>query len=146
MYSEVPCPVKTTSGKCCSFPFNYEGVTYKDCTKANHHRVWCSLDPTYKGKWGKCREYYTLLTPTGILCTFFFYIRSRSVIISLATILEVQNSRRINRTFMIMTRSLLCYFEIGRKIVTETKKYQLKKRQTNGENRQNSIRMAIFIS
>ncbi|XP_073235765.1 uncharacterized protein [Porites lutea] len=51
------CPQKTTSGKCCSIPFEYKGVTYNSCTSADWHRPWCSLDPVYKGRWGECREF-----------------------------------------------------------------------------------------
>ena len=50
-------PQKTTSGKCCSIPFTYRGVTYNSCTSVNHNRPWCSLDPVYKGRWGNCREF-----------------------------------------------------------------------------------------
>lgn len=53
-YSEVPCAVNTTSGECCRFPFKYKDVSYQDCTKADHHRPWCSLDPVFKGRWGDC--------------------------------------------------------------------------------------------
>ena len=53
-HSEVPCAVNTTSGECCRFPFKYKDVSYQDCTKADHHRPWCSLDPVFKGRWGDC--------------------------------------------------------------------------------------------
>ena len=53
-YSEIPCAVNTTSGECCRFPFKYKDVSYQDCTKADHHRPWCSLDPVFKGRWGDC--------------------------------------------------------------------------------------------
>ena len=55
--SPTVCPQKTTSGKCCSIPFTYRGVTYNSCTSVNHNRPWCSLDPVYKGRWGNCREF-----------------------------------------------------------------------------------------
>jgi len=54
-------PVKTCggsgSGAACAFPFDYQGVTYNECTKANHQQLWCSLDPVYssfRSKWGNC--------------------------------------------------------------------------------------------
>ena len=55
--SPTVCPEKTTSGKCCSLPFTYGGVTYNSCTSVNYNRPWCSLDSVYKGRWGNCREY-----------------------------------------------------------------------------------------
>ncbi|KAL9970274.1 hypothetical protein ACROYT_G022624 [Oculina patagonica] len=48
------CHPKTTSGQCCSIPFEYYGETYRSCTTADHHRLWCSLDPVYQGSWGDC--------------------------------------------------------------------------------------------
>ena len=51
------CPLRTTSGQCCSIPFTYKGVTYNSCTDADHHRLWCSLDSQYKGRWDNCRKY-----------------------------------------------------------------------------------------
>ena len=51
------CPQKTTSGKCCSIPFKYRGVTYNSCISVNHNRPWCSLDPVYMGRWGNCGEF-----------------------------------------------------------------------------------------
>ncbi|XP_073256554.1 uncharacterized protein [Porites lutea] len=48
------CPLRTTSGQCCSIPFTYKGVTYNSCTDADHHRLWCSLDSQYKGRWDNC--------------------------------------------------------------------------------------------
>jgi len=52
--TKVECLSKTTAGQCCSIPFTYKGVKYASCTTANHNRLWCSLDATYKGKWGNC--------------------------------------------------------------------------------------------
>ena len=51
------CPQRTTSGQCCIIPFTYKGETYNSCTDADHHRLWCSLDSHYKGRWGNCRKY-----------------------------------------------------------------------------------------
>ena len=48
------CHQKTISGQCCSMPFTYKGVTYNSCTDADHHRLWCSLDSQYKGRWENC--------------------------------------------------------------------------------------------
>ncbi|CAH3105667.1 unnamed protein product [Porites lobata] len=48
------CPQRTTSGQCCIIPFTYKGVTYNSCTDADHHRLWCSLDSQYKGRWDNC--------------------------------------------------------------------------------------------
>ena len=35
-------------------PFNYQGVTYNDCTASNWDRLWCSMDAEYGGAWGHC--------------------------------------------------------------------------------------------
>ena len=51
---KAACYHKTTRGKCCSIPFVYKGITHHACTSADHNRLWCSLDSTYKGKWGDC--------------------------------------------------------------------------------------------
>ena len=51
------CSPKTTSGKYCSIPFTYKGVTYNSCTTADHNKPWCSLDRVYKGNWGDCGEF-----------------------------------------------------------------------------------------
>ena len=40
----------------CVFPFTYKGVIYNKCTKVNHHRLWCSKDAAYKGKWKNCNS------------------------------------------------------------------------------------------
>ena len=55
--SPTVCPEKTTSGRCCSLPFTYRGVTYNSCTSVNYNRPWCSLDSVYKGRWGNCSEF-----------------------------------------------------------------------------------------
>ena len=51
---DMPCPVKTSSGKCCSFPFKYKGITYNDCIKTDYPKPWCSLDPVFRMRWGRC--------------------------------------------------------------------------------------------
>ncbi|CAH3143085.1 unnamed protein product, partial [Porites evermanni] len=55
--SPTVCPQQTTSGKCCSIPFKYRGVTFNSCTSADYHILWCSLDPVYKGRWGNCSKF-----------------------------------------------------------------------------------------
>ena len=55
--SPTVCPQQTTSGKCCSIPFKYRGVTFNSCTSADYHRPWCSLDPVYKERWGYCSKF-----------------------------------------------------------------------------------------
>ena len=57
---KVDCFHKTTAGQCCRIPFTYNGVTHYSCTTANHNRLWCSLDSTYKGNWGNCGKYLLL--------------------------------------------------------------------------------------
>ncbi|XP_074625873.1 72 kDa type IV collagenase-like [Acropora palmata] len=44
------CAQETTSGECCSFPFEYKGKTYDSCTMVDGNRPWCSLTPIYDKK------------------------------------------------------------------------------------------------
>ncbi|XP_028406010.1 A disintegrin and metalloproteinase with thrombospondin motifs 6-like [Dendronephthya gigantea] len=44
---EEPCRRRTTSGKCCSFPFIYRGRLYNTCTSAGVAQPWCSLTSNY---------------------------------------------------------------------------------------------------
>ncbi|XP_074621612.1 72 kDa type IV collagenase-like isoform X3 [Acropora palmata] len=69
---EVECKTKTTNGKCCSFPFTYKGVTYNSCTKIGHNKLWCSLDTSYKGRWGNCEVKCKTKTTNGKCCSFPF--------------------------------------------------------------------------
>jgi hypothetical protein len=43
----------TADGALCSFPFEYRGVTYLNCTSAGHTQDWCY---TNNGKWGNCNS------------------------------------------------------------------------------------------
>ena len=49
------CPgTMTEGGKPCYLPFDYEGVTYKECTTvANRGRLWCYTDKEGKD-WRNC--------------------------------------------------------------------------------------------
>ena len=76
--SSTVCPQKTTSGKCCSIPFKYRGVTLNSCTSADYHRPWCSLDPVYEGRWGNCSKFN--LTP--VKHDFSVYLKVTFIIIS----------------------------------------------------------------
>ena len=55
----------TTDGKQCVFPFRYNGVIYKGCTKVTWegkytNNPWCSTevneDGNYVGLWGNCSQ------------------------------------------------------------------------------------------
>ncbi|XP_065653767.1 uncharacterized protein LOC136080705 [Hydra vulgaris] len=49
------CVQRTTTGKCCTFPFSYLGVTYNECTTVNNGAtLWCSLATIYNGIWDNC--------------------------------------------------------------------------------------------
>ena len=51
------CAVKTKSGKCCVFPFVYEGKSYSKCTTVNNgNEMWCATTSNYDKdkKWGTC--------------------------------------------------------------------------------------------
>jgi len=43
----------TADGALCTFPFEYGGVTYLNCTSAGHNQDWCYTD---NGKWGNCNS------------------------------------------------------------------------------------------
>jgi len=43
----------TAEGTPCSFPFEYRGVNYLNCTSAGHNQDWCYTD---NGKWGNCNS------------------------------------------------------------------------------------------
>ena len=53
-------PVTTTGGTAdqeslCTFPFEYKGITYSECTKVDNGNIaWCSLDTEYDFRWGNC--------------------------------------------------------------------------------------------
>merc|ERR1719457_63946 len=39
---------KTESGKCCAFPFQYNGQTYNQCTDVNNNgQPWCATTKNY---------------------------------------------------------------------------------------------------
>ena len=48
-------PRKTVDGDTCTFPFNFRGVTYNDCT--DEQAPWCAVE-TFENKtvkdWGYC--------------------------------------------------------------------------------------------
>ena len=50
-------PRKTVDGDTCTFPFNFRGVTYNDCTNEQAPWPWCAVE-TFENKtvkdWGYC--------------------------------------------------------------------------------------------
>ncbi|XP_028415778.1 72 kDa type IV collagenase-like [Dendronephthya gigantea] len=74
------CEVKTTSGKCCVFPFYYRGIKYSACTTvANNNVFWCGIT-TYVvdvSTWENCATGATceVKTTSGKCCVFPFYYR-----------------------------------------------------------------------
>ena len=50
-------PRKTIDGDTCTFPFNFRGVTYNDCTNEQAPWPWCAVE-TFENKtvkdWGYC--------------------------------------------------------------------------------------------
>ncbi|KAL9989138.1 hypothetical protein ACROYT_G003654 [Oculina patagonica] len=56
-----PCPPETETddpqGRCCVFPFVYEGESYDSCIGNNHNMPWCSLDAVYDGNWANCGDF-----------------------------------------------------------------------------------------
>ncbi|XP_076802493.1 MAM and LDL-receptor class A domain-containing protein 1-like [Clavelina lepadiformis] len=46
----------------CTFPFEYQGVTYYECTTVDHDQLWCSTTAVYDGVYLNCDE-------TGIVWT-----------------------------------------------------------------------------
>nr|XP_058947361.1 protein jagged-2-like isoform X3 [Pocillopora verrucosa] len=63
-YTDVPwadCPpgarTKDRSGRCCVFPFKYEGRTYNSCTKSGSFiGRWCSFEAVFKRDWAYCDD------------------------------------------------------------------------------------------
>ena len=54
----INCPVKTTAGDCCVFPFIYKKKKYQTCTTTgNGNKLWCATTSNYDtdGKWGNCQ-------------------------------------------------------------------------------------------
>jgi len=49
----VVCGGNAAEGAQCVFPFVYNGVTYNECTTANHDQAWCYTDLAKK-QWGNC--------------------------------------------------------------------------------------------
>merc|ERR1711988_296818 len=52
----LPCADPTTDGKCCVFPFVYNGKEYNRCINDNHNSFWCSTTKNYDNDkaWGDC--------------------------------------------------------------------------------------------
>ena len=49
--------MRTTDGKCCIFPFTYEGTEYYHCTTVdNGNTPWCYYKSGWGTKWGNCKE------------------------------------------------------------------------------------------
>lgn len=66
LFVNAGCTHKTTRGKCCVFPFIYEGQMKYSCIKNNHNQPWCATTDNYdKDKlWDNCkgtRNFETLL-------------------------------------------------------------------------------------
>ncbi|XP_078369975.1 protein SpAN-like [Oculina patagonica] len=67
-------------GRCCVFPFVYEGVSYDSCTSINHNKLWCSFDAVYAGQWANCascqdRDRRCRRWPS-FFCRFSRYVRA----------------------------------------------------------------------
>ncbi|XP_078357869.1 matrix metalloproteinase-9-like isoform X2 [Oculina patagonica] len=80
-----PCPpgkeTKDPRGRCCVFPFVYQGVSYDSCTRINSNKLWCSLDAIYAGQWancGKCPSGKNTEDPQGRCCVFPFVYKGVS--------------------------------------------------------------------
>ena len=57
--SDAPACTPNGVERECVFPFKYQGVTYDQCTKKNHDRLWCSTMTDANGnslinEWGNC--------------------------------------------------------------------------------------------
>ena len=53
----IPNSFSNWSHEDCVFPFTYDGMTYKGCTKVGGYSTpWCSHDATYDGSWDYCTE------------------------------------------------------------------------------------------
>ena len=59
----INCPLKTTAGDCCVFPFTYKKKEYQSCTPVdNGNKLWCATTSNYDEdkKYGNCQ-----ITPGG---------------------------------------------------------------------------------
>ena len=60
LFTTFPLQISGAIDDCCHFPFEYEGVTFNQCTKVNHDKLWCAtlVDAAGKfdGKWKNCDE------------------------------------------------------------------------------------------
>jgi len=56
-YSCVTTNGNVASGTPCSFPFEYNGQTFSECTSQDYHTLWCSTTPVFTGEWGECSCY-----------------------------------------------------------------------------------------
>ena len=57
-FSGTGCPVETTRGNCCVFPFVYKGKGYCSCTTVDYgNKLWCATTNSYDKdkKWGDCQ-------------------------------------------------------------------------------------------
>lgn len=65
------CPT-TNGGAACVFPFVYEGIAYRSCTKVNNHgELWCATTSSYDAdrRWGGCdleRDHHRLCLPAPV--------------------------------------------------------------------------------
>ncbi|XP_031567066.1 CUB and peptidase domain-containing protein 2-like [Actinia tenebrosa] len=73
------CSVKTTTGKCCVFPFNYKGTQYNKCIDDYHKRPWCATTDDYdKDKqWGDCDLVCKVKTEDHKCCVFPFTYKGK---------------------------------------------------------------------
>ncbi|XP_078371438.1 epididymal sperm-binding protein 1-like [Oculina patagonica] len=72
------CPAGTkTSGRCCVFPFIYQGKTFASCTTYVLQRRWCSLDAVFIGRLAYCVCPADKLTNDahGRCCVFPFHYK-----------------------------------------------------------------------
>lgn len=65
------CSRVTENGKCCHFPFIFDGYMFYGCTTYGWNREWCSLTDSYDrdGQWGNCLEVPTTVPTTPPLAT-----------------------------------------------------------------------------
>ena len=67
-FAETPCPpgkkTDDAQGRCCVFPFTYDGKSYSSCTTVdNGNKPWCSFDAVYRGQWANCGKKRIRLQP-----------------------------------------------------------------------------------
>jgi len=106
--SDCPPGRKTddAQGRCCVFPFTYEGKSYSSCTTVDHNRLWCSFDAVYNHQWANCGKKTLSRLELEKLLLYMYY-----PVISTRKLLMRENGINTNCT-LAMTMFMLFVFSM----------------------------------